>query len=99
MTALVWVIAVIALLAAGWIRAAGSAISRVPRADAHRDASEDVRGAQLVADLLDEREVITPSVAAVGSALLVIAAALGSAVIAEDVDLRSAVLYAVLVFV
>ncbi|MGA7097137.1 MAG: hemolysin family protein [Acidimicrobiia bacterium] len=98
MTAVVWVVAVIALLAAGWIRAAGSAISRVPRADAHRDASEGVRGAQLVADLLDERDVITPSVAAVGSALLVIAAALGTAVIAEGVDLSSAVLYAVLVF-
>lgn len=98
MTIAVWVIAVVALSLAGWIRAAGSAISRVPRADAHRDASEDVKGARRVASLIDEREVITPPVAAVGSALLVIAAALGTAVVAHGADLGPAVIFGVLVF-
>lgn len=67
-------IAVISLILAAWLRAAGSAISRIPRADAHHDAAEGMRGARMVAGLLDDRARILPSVGMVGSALLVVAA-------------------------
>ncbi len=70
-------LAVILLLLAAWLRAAGTAITRVPRADALRDASEGAAGAQHVADMLDDRDVISPAVGVVGSALLVVSAAFG----------------------
>ncbi|MDP9145064.1 MAG: CBS domain-containing protein [Actinomycetota bacterium] len=92
------VVAVVALALAAWLRAAGSAITRVPRADALRDASEDVRGAGIVAELLDDRDVITPAVALVGSALLVVAAVAGTAVLAAGQTLGSAIAYSVAVF-
>jgi CBS domain containing-hemolysin-like protein len=98
MTVATVVVAVVALALAAWLRAAGSAITRVPRADALRDASEDVRGARIVAELLDDRDAITPAVALVGSALLVVAAVTGTAVLAAGQTLGSAIAYSVAVF-
>ena len=98
MTVSTLIFAVVAMALAAWLRAAGSAITRVPRADALRDASDDVRGARTVAELLDEREVITPAVALVGSALLVAAAVAGTAVFAAGQTLGRAIAYGVLVF-
>jgi CBS domain containing-hemolysin-like protein len=66
--------ALVPLLVGGWLRAAGSAISQIPRADAHHDAAEGIGGARRVADLLDDRNRISPAVGMVGSALLVGAA-------------------------
>ncbi|HSJ82576.1 MAG TPA: hemolysin family protein [Acidimicrobiia bacterium] len=98
MTAAVLIVAVVAMALAAWLRAAGSAIARVPRADALHDASEDVRGAAMVADLLDEREVITPAVALVGSGLLVAAAVSGTAVFSAGETLGRAIANAFIVF-
>lgn len=91
MTALTLVVAGLVLLAAAWLRAAGTAITRVPRADALRDASDQVDGAEAVAGMLDDREVIGPAVGVVGSALLVVSATLGVAAIAAGHDAASAV--------
>jgi CBS domain containing-hemolysin-like protein len=84
MTALTLVVAGLLLLFAAWLRAAGTAITRVPRADALRDASEEVKGAEAVAEMLDDREVIAPAVGVVGSALLVVSATLGVAAVAAN---------------
>jgi CBS domain containing-hemolysin-like protein len=92
------IVAVAAVALAAWLRAAGSAISRVPRADALRDAADGVRGAGTVAELLEERDGITPAVAMVGSALLVVAAVAGTALVAAGQTLGTAITYAVVVF-
>ncbi|MEX1037390.1 MAG: hemolysin family protein [Acidimicrobiia bacterium] len=84
MIALTLVVAGFLLLLAAWLRASGTAITRVPRADALRDASDEVGGAEDVAEMLDDREVIGPAVGVVGSALLVISATLGVAAVAAD---------------
>lgn len=68
--------AVIVLALAAWLRAAGSAVSQVPRADAHHDAAEGVRGARTVANLLDDRPRLVPAVGMACSGLLVVAAVL-----------------------
>ena len=91
MTALTLVVAGLVLLAAAWLRAAGTAITRVPRADALRDASDQVDGAEEVAGMLDDREVIGPAVGVVGSALLVVSATLGVAAVAAGDDAVRAV--------
>jgi CBS domain containing-hemolysin-like protein len=98
MTVAILIVAVVAMALAAWLRAAGSAITRVPRADALRDASDEVRGAGAVADLLDEREAITPAVALVGSALLVAAAVSATAVFSAGETLGRAIANAVVVF-
>jgi len=92
------IVAVAALALAAWLRAAGSAITRVPRADALRDEADGVRGAGTVATLLEEREAITPAVAMVGSALLVVAAAAGTALVTAEQTLGTAITYAAIVF-
>lgn len=91
MTALTLVIAGLLMLFAAWLRAAGTAITRVPRADALRDASEELKGAEAVAAMLDDREVIGPAVGVVGSALLVVSATLGVAAVAADEAAMAAV--------
>lgn len=58
---------------AGLVRASAVSLLLTPRADAIRDATEDVRGAEQVADLLDERTLVQPSIGMVHSALLVAA--------------------------
>ena len=75
------VVALAFLTLATWLRAAGTAITRIPRADALRDASEHVRGAETVSRLLEEREVINPAVSVVAVALLVASAVLLTAVL------------------
>jgi CBS domain containing-hemolysin-like protein len=90
--------AVLALGLAAWLRAAGSAITRVHRADALRDASDEVGGSEIVAELLEDREVITPAVAVVGSALLVVAAVAGTAVFSAGKTLGVAIGYSLVVF-
>lgn len=78
MTPLALILAVSLLVLAAWMRAAGSALSRVPRADALKAASDEVGGARVVADLLNDREVISPAVGAIGSFFLALSAALGA---------------------
>jgi CBS domain containing-hemolysin-like protein len=98
MNVAILIVAVAAMALAAWLRAAGSAISRVPRADALRDAADDVPGAGTVAELLEERDGITPAVAMVGSALLVVAAVAGTALVAAEQTLGTAITYAIVVF-
>lgn len=84
MTWLALVIAFLMLLAAFWLRAAGTAIGRVPRADAFRDASDDVTGAEAVVVLLERREVISPAVGVVASALLIVSSVVATAVLVTE---------------
>lgn len=72
------------LLIAAWLRSAGTAITRVPRADAVRDASEGVKGADTVAQLLENREAISPAVGVVASAFMIVGAVLATAVLVAD---------------
>jgi CBS domain containing-hemolysin-like protein len=57
-------------LAAG-LRASLASLVRTPRADALHDAAEGVAGAQLVAELLEDRPRLQPAIGMVHSALLV----------------------------
>lgn len=79
MTVIVMVVAVLCVLFAAWLRAAGTAVIGVARADALRDASDDVTGADTVAMLLDRRESITPAVGVVASAFLIVGSVLATA--------------------
>ncbi|MFP3914802.1 MAG: hemolysin family protein [Actinomycetota bacterium] len=88
MSPVVGLISILALMTAGWVRAAGSAVTQIPRADAHHDAAEGVAGARSVAVLVDDRPRIGPSVGMVCSALLVVASVL--AVAALDTNLGPA---------
>ena len=97
MTPLLVVAAVVLLLLAFWLRAAGTAITRVPRADALRDESDDVVGAETVADLLDEREVIGPAVGVVASALLIFSSVFATVVVVADRSVGEAVAGAIAV--
>jgi putative hemolysin len=84
MTTVATVLAVLVVLSAAWLRAAGTAITRIPRADALRDASDEVKGAETVAELLDQREQITPAVGVVASALLVAGSVVATAILVQD---------------
>lgn len=97
MSAAAVLVAVSALVVASWMRAAGTAISRIPRADALRDASDGISGAEQVAELLEEREAITPAVGLVASALLVIAAVVTMAVVVPGTSGGGALLIALAV--
>lgn len=91
------VLAVVLVMVAAWLRAAGTAISRVPRADALRDASEGTSGAEAVAELLDRRETITPAVGVVASGFLVAASVLATAVLSQDLTIGRSLLMALVV--
>lgn len=95
MTTAALAVGLVLILGAAWLRAAGSAVARIPRADALRDASDGVQGADEVAALLDYRETISPAVGVVASALLVMGAALAAAVLAVDVTSYGVVLVAI----
>jgi len=97
MSALALIFALLTVLFAAWLRAAGTAITRIPRADAFRDASDDVRGAETVAELLDQREAITPAVGVVASAFLVAGAVVTTAVFAQGMALGGALLVSLVV--
>lgn len=92
MSILVLVLAVVVLLFAAWLRAAGTAVTRVPRADALRDAADGRPGAATVAEILDDREIIGPAVGVVVSALLVVGVVLGTADLIRDRTLGGALL-------
>lgn len=79
MTVAALVVAFLLLVFAAWLRGAGTAITRVPRADALRDASDGVTGAETVAELLDNREAISPAVGVVASAFMIVGAVLATA--------------------
>lgn len=80
------VTAVFLLLVAAWLRGAGTAITRVPRADALRDASDDIDGAESVAGLLEDRDEIAPAVGVVASAFMIVAAVLATAVLVGELS-------------
>jgi CBS domain containing-hemolysin-like protein len=65
---------VIGTLVAGLLRAGAASLVRTPRADALHDAAEGMWGAGRVAQLLEEADLIVPSVNIVHSILLLIAA-------------------------
>ena len=81
MNGLVALLAAASLLLAGWLRAAETAMSHIRRGDALRAESENKPGAAAVAALLEEREAVTPAVAVVSSALLIVAAVAGMAML------------------
>lgn len=88
---LTFVVAGLLLALAAWARAAGTAITWVPRADALRDASDGVVGAEKVARLLDERESITPAIGVVVSGLLVASAVLATVAVADGLDFGASI--------
>ena len=95
MTVVVVSIAVVFLLLAFWLRSAGTAVGRVPRADALRDAADGIEGSAEVAGLLDEREVIGPAVGVVASALLIAGSVIATAVLVGEASGSGAVLIAI----
>ncbi|MDP8957669.1 MAG: hemolysin family protein [Actinomycetota bacterium] len=66
-------VALVLLVLAAALRAAGASLVGTPRADALRDAAEGDDRAALVADLLEDRLRVQPSLTMVHSALLVAA--------------------------
>jgi CBS domain containing-hemolysin-like protein len=74
MTITILLAAALAALMAGLLRAGGSSLVRTPRADALHDAAEGSSGAQRVARLLDDSELIVPSINIVHSILLILSA-------------------------
>jgi CBS domain containing-hemolysin-like protein len=76
------VAALVVTLLAGTLRAGTASLVRTPRADALHDAAEGFPGAAKVAELLEDREAIVPSVNIVHSILLVFASLAGAAGIA-----------------
>jgi CBS domain containing-hemolysin-like protein len=98
MTAVILVVAIVGLLLGAWLRLAGSALTKIPRADALRDASDEVGGAEKVARLLEEREDITPAVAMTGSAMLLVSAVAGTVLVASGEPMGTAVGYSAIVF-
>ena len=73
MTGAALTLAVLLLLIAAALRAAGASLVRTPRADALHDAAEGDRRAQRIAVLLDEPAVLQPAIGMVHSTLLVAA--------------------------
>lgn len=68
------IVAALLLLVAGLARAGAASLVLTPRADALHDAGDHVPGARRVAEMLEERQVIVPSINIVHSILLVSAA-------------------------
>ena len=95
MTVTALIVAACFVLFAAWLRAAGTAIIRIPRADALRDASEGAKGAPTVAALLEERENITPAIGVVASAFLVLGAALATAYLVTELTSPGVLLVAI----
>jgi len=74
MTALALVLACLLLLVAAALRFGGASLVRTPRAEALRDAAEGRRGAGRVAELLEDRLSLQPSLGVAHTLLLVAAA-------------------------
>lgn len=99
MTVALSLAAMVLLGLAFWIRAAGSAIARVPRADALRDEATGQAGAGVVADLLDEREVITPAVGVAASLLLIFGPVLATVLAVQGLPIDQGVVAGLLIAV
>lgn len=97
MTGVVVAVAALFLTLAFVIRAGGTAVTRVPRADALRDEAEGVEGAAKVSELLETRDAITSAVGVVASALLIVSSVLAAAALAANRGLGMALLGAGLV--
>lgn len=74
MTVTAFVLAGLMTLAAAILRTGGSSLVRTPRADALHDAAEGRAGAERVARLLENAELIVPSLNIVHSVLMIVAA-------------------------
>ena len=74
MNALALTLAVVLVIVTALIRAAGASLVRTPRADALRDAADGNRRAEIVAELLEERFRLQPSLGIFHTGLLVLAA-------------------------
>ncbi|MEN8041707.1 MAG: CNNM domain-containing protein, partial [Actinomycetota bacterium] len=68
-----WIVALVLIILAAVLRAGGASLIRTPRADALRDASEDTRGAETAARLLEDRSEIQPALGTTITALIVLA--------------------------
>ena len=68
-----WVVAAVLLVLAALIRAGTASIVRTPRADALRAAADGVRGAERVAELLEDRTGLQPSLGTSVTFLIVVA--------------------------
>ena len=95
MTTAVLIVALLLVVLAFALRAAGTAVGRIPRADALRDASDEVKGAAAVARLLDQRELISPAVGVVASALLILGSVIATAVLVTGTSAMQALLTAI----
>ena len=74
MIELAWGVSCGVLILAAALRVAGASLVRTPRADALHDAADGVPGAVSVAELLEDRASIQPSISLIHSALLVASA-------------------------
>ena len=72
------VIIVVTTGLAALLRFGVGSMSRTTRADAIRDAAEEVPGAYRVASLLEDRELIVPAVSVIHALLMVLAAVVGA---------------------
>lgn len=73
MTGLALALSGFLMLVAAVLRFGGASLVRTVRADALHDAAEGVRGAERVANLLEDRTIVQPSLGVVHAALLVAA--------------------------
>ncbi|MBW3666986.1 MAG: CBS domain-containing protein, partial [Actinobacteria bacterium] len=97
MIGLVVAAAALLLVLAFVIKAGGTAVTRVPRADAFRDQAEGIEGAAKVSELLETRDAIAPAVGVVSSALLIVSSVLAASALAASRGVGTALLTAVLV--
>ncbi|MGF1668571.1 MAG: hemolysin family protein [Acidimicrobiia bacterium] len=78
------VVIVLAVVLSAMLRVGLASLTRTTRADAFRDAAEMRPGADRIARLLDDRDIIVPSVNVTHAALMVSAGVLGSWVLARS---------------
>jgi hypothetical protein len=71
------VVIVLAVVLSAMLRVGLASLTRTTRADAFRDAAEMRPGADRIARLLDDRDIIVPSVNVTHAALMVSAGVLG----------------------
>jgi len=71
-------VALLVLVTAAALRAAGASLVRTPRADALHDAADGNQGAEIVAGLLENRAGIQPAISLVNATLLVTTALLAA---------------------
>lgn len=97
MTAIIVSISALFLVLAFVIRAGGTAVTRVPRADSLRDEAEGIEGAAKVSQLLETRDSIMSAVGVVASALLIVSSVLAASALAANRGLGPALMTAALV--